>query len=77
VLRGAIARFGKPEIVNSDQGSQFTCEAWINFLQNEDITISMDSRGRCLDNIWIERFWRTVKREYVYLHPAENGKVLF
>ena len=77
VLRHAITQFGKPEIVNSDQGSQFTCESWINYLQSQDITISMDGRGRCLDNIWIERFWRTVKREYIYLHPADSGKVLY
>lgn len=77
VLRQVIAKFGKPEIVNSDQGLQFTCESWINYLQSQDITISMDGRGRCLDNIWIERFWRTVKREYVYLHPADSGKVLY
>ena len=73
VLRQAIARHGKPEIVNSDQGSQFTCQAWVEFLKNHDIEISMDGRGRCLDNKWIERFWRTLKREYVYLNPAENG----
>lgn len=59
LLRKAIAQFGKPEIVNSDQGSLFTYEIWINYLQSQDITISMDGRGRCLDNIWIERFWIT------------------
>jgi putative transposase len=76
VLRQAIARHGKPEIINSDQGSQFTCQAWIDLLTEHDIEISMDGRGRCLDNIWIERFWRTLKREYVYLNPAENGRDL-
>ncbi len=77
VLREAIGKFGKPDIVNSDQGSQFTCKAWIEYLQDQKITISMDGRGRCLDNIWIERFWRTIKQEYIYLNPAENGKVLY
>ena len=77
VLQDAIANFGKPDIVNSDQGSQFTCKAWIEFLQDQDITISMDGRGRCLDNVWIERFWRTIKQEYVYLNPEDNGTVLF
>lgn len=76
VLRQAIADFGKPEIINSDQGSQFTCKDWVECLNNQDIVISMDGKGRCLDNIWIERLWRTVKREYIYLNPAENGKVL-
>ena len=77
VLNKAISDFGKPEIVNSDQGSQFTCEGWVEYLKEQEIIISMDGKGRCLDNIWIERFWRTVKQEYVYLNPAEDGKVLF
>ncbi len=77
VLRSAIATHGKPDIINSDQGSQFTCKAWIEYLQDQEITISMDGRGRCLDNVWIERFWRTIKQEYIYLNPAENGKVLY
>lgn len=77
VLNQAISDFGKPEIVNSDQGSQFTCEAWVEYLKEQEIIISMDGKGRCLDNIWIERFWRTLKQEYVYLNPSENGKVLF
>lgn len=77
VLNKAISDFGKPEMVNSDQGSQFTCEGWVDYLKEQDIIISMDGKGRCLDNIWIERFWRTIKQEYVYLNPAEDGKVLF
>lgn len=77
VLQRAIADHGKPEIINSDQGAQFTCVGWINYLKDQEITISMDGRGRCLDNIWIERFWRTLKREYVYLNPAENGSKLY
>lgn len=77
VLQKAIADFGKPEIVNSDQGSQFTRKGWTEYLKNQEITISMDGKGRATDNIWIERFWRTIKQEYIYLNPAENGKVLF
>jgi putative transposase len=77
VLQKAISDFGKPEIVNSDQGSQFTCESWTQYLTKQEITISMDGKGRFLDNIWIERLWRTIKHEYIYLNPAENGKVLF
>lgn len=77
VLRNAISVHGTPEIINSDQGSQFTCEAWVKYLEKQEIQISMDGRGRALDNIYIERFWRTIKQEYVYLYPAENGTILF
>jgi len=76
VLRKAICVHGKPEIVNSDQGAQFTCPGWVEYLDNEDITISMDGRNRALDNIWIERFWHTLKQEYVYICPAEDGDML-
>jgi putative transposase len=67
---------GKPEIVNSDQGSQFTSPIWIEYLEGQGITISMDGRGRALDNIYIERFWRTLKQEYIYIWPAEDGNAL-
>jgi putative transposase len=76
VLRKAIEDHGKPEIVNSDQGSQFTCPGWIEYLEMQEITISMDGRRRALDNIWIERFWRTLKQEYIYINPSEDGKEL-
>ena len=76
VLRKAIAVHGKPDIVNSDQGSQFTCPGWVNYLKDQEITISMDGKGRALDNTWIERFWHTLKQEYVYICPAENGNML-
>ena len=72
VLKEAISTFGKPEIINSDQGSQFTCSGWIEYLEKEDIMISMDGRGRASDNIYIERFWRTLKRKYIYLNPAKE-----
>jgi len=58
---------GKPEIFNSDQGSQFTAVEWLKVLQENKIAISMDGRGRCFDNIFVERLWRTVKYEEVYL----------
>ena len=61
-------RFGKPEIFNSDQGSQFTAIEWLKVLQDNEIQISMDGKGRCFDNIFIERLWRTVKQEEVYLN---------
>jgi transposase IS3/IS911 family protein len=69
VLEKAIEQYGKPQIINSDQGSQYTCPKWIETLKEFEIQISMDGRGRCLDNPWIERFWHTLKMEYVYLHP--------
>lgn len=77
VLKNAIALHGKPEIVNSDQGSQFTCELWTTYLEEQVIQISMDGKGRALDNIFIERLWRSVKYDYVYLNPASDGIELY
>jgi putative transposase len=78
VLKMAIARYGEPEIINSDQGSQFTCALWTEYIENETkIKISMDGRGRATDNIFIERFWRTLKQDYVYICPEENGTDLY
>jgi putative transposase len=69
VLNRAIEEHGKPEAINSDQGSQYTSQKWTDTLKEKEISISMDGRGRCRDNAWIERFWRTLKAEYVYLNP--------
>jgi putative transposase len=77
VLKQAILDHGKPEIVNSDQGSQFTSEKWVTYLTEQNIRISMDGKGRFIDNIFIERFWRSVKHDYVYLHPASDGIELY
>ncbi len=77
VLRRAIETYGKPEIINSDQGSQFTCEEWIKYLEKNEIKISMDGKGRAIDNIFIERFWRSLKVDYVYLNPANDGLELY
>ena len=66
-LQEAMDRYGKPEIFNSDQGVQFTCEAFIKTLSDRGIRISMDGKGRCLDNIFCERLWRSLKYEEVYL----------
>lgn len=77
VLKQAIKKHGQPEIINSDQGSQFTCPLWVEYLKANNIKISMDSKGRALDNIFIERLWRTVKQDYVYLYPAEDGIELY
>jgi putative transposase len=65
-LRRALRR-GRPEIFNSDQGSQFTSEKFTGVLEGRGIAVSMDGRGRCLDNIFIERLWRSLKYEEVYL----------
>ena len=77
VFKQAIKRNGKPEIINSDQGCQFTCALWTEFTDKAGIKISMDGKGRAIDNIFIERFWRTIKQDYIYLRPAENGTKLF
>lgn len=72
-LTEAIAKYGKSEIMNTDQGSQFTGAAWITTLTEADVKISMDGRGRYLDNIFIERLWRSLKQEAVYLHELPEG----
>ena len=77
VLKQAITDHGKPEVINSDQGSQFTCEGWVSYLKEEDIRISMDGKGRAIDNIFIERFWRSLKYDHVYLYPANDGLELY
>jgi len=66
-LEEALRNFGKPDIFNSDQGSQFTSEGFTGVLQRQGVTISMDGRGRAFDNIFVERLWRNVKYEDVYL----------
>jgi putative transposase len=77
VLEEAILGNVKPEIINSDQGSQFTCKAWIDLLKKQEIQISMDGKGRAIDNVFVERLWRSVKYDYVYLHPANDGLELY
>ena len=63
----AVSKYGKPEIINSDQGSQYTSDAWIKTVRNLSVKISMTGKGRCNDNAYIERFWRTVKYEWLKL----------
>jgi len=77
VLEDAMARHGKPEIINSDQGTQYTCALWTQYLESVGIQISMDAKGRALDNIWIERFWKSIKYDYIYLNPADDGFELY
>jgi putative transposase len=75
-LEEALARFGRPEIFNTDQGSQFTSPRFTSVLQGARVRISMDGRGRWMDNVFIERLWRSLKYECVYLHAFETGSEL-
>jgi putative transposase len=68
---------GRPRIFNTDQGSQFTSEAFTGVLLGAQVQISMDGRGRALDNVFVERLWRTVKYEHVYLQAAQDGLQLW
>jgi putative transposase len=71
-LEQALAHFGAPEIFNTDQGAQFTSDAFTKVLRRRGIRISMDGKGRCIDNVFVERLWRSVKYEEVYLHAYED-----
>lgn len=71
-LEEALRRFGAPDIFNTDQGSQFTSEAFTGVLEDQGIKISMDGKGRWLDNVFVERLWRSVKYEDVYLRAYET-----
>ena len=73
-LEEALARFGKPEIFNTDQGSQFTSLAFTGVLERAGIRISMDGRGRWMDNVFIERLWRSLKYEDIYLKGYADGR---
>ena len=72
-LTEALERYGRPEIFNTDQGSQFTSLEFTSLLNDSGVAISMDGRGRCMDNIFIERLWRSLKYEAVYLHELSDG----
>ncbi len=71
-LEEALERFGQPEIFNTDQGAQFTADAFTKPLRDRGIAISMDGKGRCLDNVFVERLWRSLKYEEVYLHAYDS-----
>lgn len=75
-LEEAIDKFGVPEIFNTDQGSQFTATSFTDVLKLHDIQISMDGKGRCIDNVFVERLWWTVKYHFLYLWAFENGTEL-
>ena len=72
-LTEALERYGRPRIFNTDQGSQFTSLEFTATLKDASVAISMDGRGRCMDNIFIERLWRSMKYEAVYLHELSDG----
>jgi putative transposase len=73
-LEEALTRFGKPEIFNTDQGSQFTSTAFTGALAAAGVAISMDGRGRWMDNVFIERLWRSLKHEDIYLKGYADGR---
>jgi putative transposase len=72
-LEEAMTKFGKPTIFNTDQGSQFTSPRFTTILTDAGIKVSMDGRGRWMDNVFIERLWRSLKYECIYLHAFEAG----
>ena len=73
-LEEAIKKYGTPEIMNTDQGSQFTSQTFTQYLKDSTIRISMDGKGAWRDNVFVERLWRTVKYEHVYLHAYESTR---
>ena len=75
-LQQSLQQWGKPQIFNTDQGSQFTSDDFVAVLQNHQIAISWDGKGRALDNIFVERFWRTLKYEDVCLRNYQTGSEL-
>ena len=77
LLEDTIQMYGAPDIHNSDQGSQYTSQDYIDVLKDHKIKISMDSKGRALDNVYIERFWRSIKQEKIYLNPPNGGLELY
>jgi putative transposase len=77
LVEDAIEMHGKPEIINSDQGSQFTSMEYKEMVLSKGIKISMDGKGRAIDNIFIERLWKSVKYECIYLHAFEDGVQLY
>ncbi len=77
LLEDTISMYGAPEIHNSDQGSQYTSQDYIKVLKDNEIKISMDGKGRALDNVYIERFWRSIKQEKIYLNPPNGGMELY
>ena len=75
-LQEALNRFGTPDVFNTDQGAQFTADAFTRVLKDHDVTISMDGKGRWIDNVFVERLWRSVKYEDIYLRAYETPAAL-
>jgi putative transposase len=71
-LHEALAKFGRPEIFNTDQGAQFTSDDFTRILLDGEIKVSMDGKGRCIDNIFVERLWRSLKYEEIYLNAYDD-----
>ena len=77
-LEMAIMQYGAPEILNTDQGSQFTSPVFTEYVDKLEFTkFSMDGKGRAIDNIFIERFWRNIKYEKIYIEPSDDGLELY
>lgn len=75
-LQETLGRYGRPEILNTDQGRQFTSKGFTDILKHHVVKISMDGRGRCQDNLFVEHVWWSLKYPYLYLHAFDNGRVL-
>jgi putative transposase len=76
-LETAISKHGQPEMINTDQGGQFTSPMFTEYVLDQEISFSMDGKGRAIDNIFIERFWRSIKYEKIYLEPSDDGLELY
>lgn len=76
-FKEAVKQYGAPEVINTDQGSQFTSEVFTKCVFQNGSKLSMDGKGRAIDNVFIERFWRTVKYEKIYLKPPKDGLDLY
>ena len=72
MLQNALGIGIKPKIINTDQGVKFTSTAWVGLVESQGIKVSMDGKGRWADNVYIERFWRTIKHEYIFLHAFDT-----
>src|SRR5262245_21482018 len=75
-MLGEALALGRPEVFNTDQGTQFTAQAWTGRLESAGVAVSMDGKGRCLDNVFVERLWRTVKYEDIYIKGYETVPLL-
>ena len=76
MLASALEKYHPPEIINSDKGSQFTSQIWIKFLSDNNIKVSICGKGRWADNIIMERFWRSLKQEQIYINPPSSFEEL-